>query len=707
MIFFNIETPAAPKTASLPYPRMNTLEKRFSLAGKWKIKLGDSKDYSRPDFDDSNWDSISMPGSIIKYSIEKENSIEGVFWLRKKILIGKDVKKKSMGLILGTIGNADETYFNGTKIGGMGEFPPNENSMWNHPRHYLVPNKMVNREGENCIAIRIHYYLYGEMQGTLALTNFNDWSNHRISSTFLRITLNYIVMAMGVSLLIIFIIFYFRRPLSGEYLFFCLQFLCGFWIIFEVCTYWNTFGNTLNRFKVLGIAWIAVNVTHPIFLHRIYGLTRKKTEIALWIFLAATTATAPFTSTERLRSVGTAVIILALGIGLYNISCHISALYKKRPFAKLFSFFGIAVILGAIHDGFLYYIRFSWHNFDFLGYTFPYILFPVGAGFLYFGTALILVNRFITMTDEIDDLNINLENKVIKRTEEVLHAKEEIETAMVELETINERLAITNCELEKSEKRHELDMRIAANVQSSLFPKSAPASNMYDIALMFKPMACVSGDFYDFYTRGEKDDKKLEGIGLFDVSGHGISSGLITLMAKSIIFRDFTNYPDKTLNAIIDQINTELIQEIGEADSYITGLLLRFKDDAVEYVNSGHPDILYRPAKGGTIQAITDEDGQSIAGPFLGVDLMNKPFQSTSFRFNKGDYLLLYSDCLIEAKNSAGEYFEEDRLRELFRDAPGETAREILDHIMKKFYEFIDIKKQIDDDLTVILVKKC
>jgi sigma-B regulation protein RsbU (phosphoserine phosphatase) len=55
-------------------------------------------------------------------------------------------------------------------------------------------------------------------------------------------------------------------------------------------------------------------------------------------------------------------------------------------------------------------------------------------------------------------------------------------------------------------------------------------------------MSGISGDLYDFYL----DDDTLSGISLFDVSGHGIASGLITMLAKSILFRTYNSNMDQT-----------------------------------------------------------------------------------------------------------------------------------------------------------------
>ena len=58
-----------------------------------------------------------------------------------------------------------------------------------------------------------------------------------------------------------------------------------------------------------------------------------------------------------------------------------------------------------------------------------------------------------------------------------------------------------------------------------------PALKNYEIAYYNKAMAGVSGDFYDFYY----NNTSLEGFGIFDVSGHGLASGLVTMLAKNII----------------------------------------------------------------------------------------------------------------------------------------------------------------------------
>ncbi len=108
------------------------------LSGTWRISLEDRAEFASPDCDDSHWDTVILPGSFMPFA-RKKGEISGTAWVRKSVHIDTALRERSLGLSLGRIGNADETFFNGSKIGGLGSFPPKEHSMWNYPRNYPVP----------------------------------------------------------------------------------------------------------------------------------------------------------------------------------------------------------------------------------------------------------------------------------------------------------------------------------------------------------------------------------------------------------------------------------------------------------------------------------------------------------------------------------------------------------------------------------------
>jgi len=305
-------------------------------------------------------------------------------------------------------------------------------------------------------------------------------------------------------------------------------------------------------------------------------------------------------------------------------------------------------------------------------------------------------------SDTINDYRLNLENKVEERTRELSEAKDEIEAAMEELEATNETLVRVNRELEDSNVRFRKDMQMAASVQAAFLPRTAPNSDGYDISYVFKPMAGVSGDFYDFYH----SNGRLEGAGIFDVSGHGISSGLLTLLARSIIGKHFMTHQDEKLGTMMNNINKSLINEIGQTGYYLTGILLRFRESMIEYANSGHPHLLFRSARTGNVGQVTPPDGESIVGPFLGVDILDKDYRSLSFRFNPGDCLMAYTDSLAETTCPDGKPYEETRILRSLKEAPGGDSGDILDHVMKCFYDHAQKVTDFPDDITAIVIRK-
>lgn len=397
---------------------VTSLEAPVSLEGEWKVMIGDDAKFAAPEYNDSSWDTVSLPGNIMPYVLAHTSGLartEGTVWLRKTVFIDRAIRLQDLGLKLGRIGNADETYLNGTMIGATGSFPPAAHSMWNHPRNYTAHGGFVRYGAGNVIAVRVSYYLFCELLGAMSITGAKEWKSGKAWDTFLLIDLSYFIIAMGLTLLFISIFFFITRPEAQEYLFYCLQLLCGLMMVLELCTYWNLYGSLLNRFRVLGIGWAAVNVVHPIFLHRIYDLKRTWVETVLWLYLAVVILLALLlVDTANLRVNAVIMIVITYLIGPYNISCHVSALRKKHPYARQFSFFGIIIVIAALHDGALYLMKVLGTDQGVFGEWFQYMLFPYAAAGLYVGTALVLVARYAKIMDDVVDLNTSLENFIIE-----------------------------------------------------------------------------------------------------------------------------------------------------------------------------------------------------------------------------------------------------------------------------------------------------
>ncbi|MBN1495559.1 MAG: SpoIIE family protein phosphatase [Spirochaetes bacterium] len=300
--------------------------------------------------------------------------------------------------------------------------------------------------------------------------------------------------------------------------------------------------------------------------------------------------------------------------------------------------------------------------------------------------SIVLADKVNVIRRELAVLNVTLEEKVVERTEQ--------------LESMNESLFIINDQLTDARRIAQMDMDMAAQVQRTLLAAEPPRVEGWDVAVKLKPMAQVSGDLYDFYATGGS----LEGIALFDVSGHGIASGLITMIARSVFHRNFTRGRKLPLARVLQNANRDLINEIGKVDNYLTGILLRFDSGTVEYVNAGHSDLLLKKGDSHKVGIVNIKD-HDIKGMFLGAEGVDLPYEDISFNTSTGDVLLLYTDALYESRNQQGEEFGIESLRASLKNAPAGSARNILDSIASDLFSFVG-SSELQDDLTIIVVKR-
>lgn len=136
--------------------------------GTWRFHRGDDAGWSAATCDDSGWEAVQLPGRWRQLS-----HYDGSFaWYRRHIFIpaSRVAKlKASQGshdlvLDLGTVMGADETFFNGVRVGGNGSFPPKFESFWSsvyqRQRTYAVPANLL-RDGDNVVAVRVYSPLPG------------------------------------------------------------------------------------------------------------------------------------------------------------------------------------------------------------------------------------------------------------------------------------------------------------------------------------------------------------------------------------------------------------------------------------------------------------------------------------------------------------------------------------------------------------------
>ncbi|MBL8965471.1 MAG: SpoIIE family protein phosphatase, partial [Spirochaetaceae bacterium] len=310
-----------------------------------------------------------------------------------------------------------------------------------------------------------------------------------------------------------------------------------------------------------------------------------------------------------------------------------------------------------------------------------------GGFLLILGSAAVLASQFTRVYRQVEELNAGLEAKVRDRTAALADAMEE-------QAGLNENLAAANRRLQSALDVAAKDMRIAVQVQQGFFPQHPPALADWDIAFAYLPAQGVSGDFYDFYV----DEGKLEGLVVGDVSGHGVSSGLITVLARSVFYRNSRALRGHSLGRVIEEVNVELSKELSAVENYLTAIFLRFDGNSVEYANAAHPELAFRRA-GRARASYVVPPSDDYRGPPLGREGIEAPYRALKFEVGSGDSLFAYTDCLLESRDVDGHPFGSEGLISAYGRAPDGTASEMLQYIMED-WRFHVRGASVADDLT-------
>ncbi|WP_052323343.1 beta galactosidase jelly roll domain-containing protein [Flexithrix dorotheae] len=125
----------------------------LALEGVWKFSIGDSENWSKPNYNDLSWEGISVPSS---WESQGYHGYDGFAWYRKHF-DGLNLKRaENYLLMMGYIDDADEIYINGHLIGFSGSFPPHSKTAFHALRVYRIPEEFINFEGNNVIAVRVY-----------------------------------------------------------------------------------------------------------------------------------------------------------------------------------------------------------------------------------------------------------------------------------------------------------------------------------------------------------------------------------------------------------------------------------------------------------------------------------------------------------------------------------------------------------------------
>lgn len=135
----------------LPPSPESDLPSIAAVPGTWRFKEGDDAAWKASNWDDSSWREVKLPGKWSEMNLKSEN---GYGWYRRRIEVPAALRGKEVLLLIGKVDDVDETFVNGTRVGGLGSFPPAYQTAWEQVRRYRVPANLFKCDGTDVIAVR-------------------------------------------------------------------------------------------------------------------------------------------------------------------------------------------------------------------------------------------------------------------------------------------------------------------------------------------------------------------------------------------------------------------------------------------------------------------------------------------------------------------------------------------------------------------------
>jgi sigma-B regulation protein RsbU (phosphoserine phosphatase) len=249
---------------------------------------------------------------------------------------------------------------------------------------------------------------------------------------------------------------------------------------------------------------------------------------------------------------------------------------------------------------------------------------------------------------------------------------------------------------EKAERAHlEEEMRLAAHIQTSVLPHIDRLRG-FELATAMQPAAAIGGDYFDVLP--------FDGgawIGIGDVTGHGLDTGLIMMMIQASVSTATCQHPSASPVDIWRIVNTVLYDNVRRRlgrDAHATLTLLRCGLDGRVVHSGAHEDLLVFRAATRSVERLAS------FGIWAGIvaDLEEGQVEENEFSLLPGDVLLLYTDGIIEAMNRRKESFGIERLMRELENVSERPIDEIRNHIIGEVRRWAP---ELTDDRSLVALR--
>jgi len=260
---------------------------------------------------------------------------------------------------------------------------------------------------------------------------------------------------------------------------------------------------------------------------------------------------------------------------------------------------------------------------------------------------------------------------------------------------IAEILKDANTELSQRQARYDQELAIAADVQRKLLPQEFPQNIGLQIAASNIMARSVGGDYYDFISNHEGQIALI----VADSMGKGMPAALMMTNVRAI-WRSFSELYVRLPGQTLEMINKAVYPDLSATESFVTMFMCLYDPatSTFQYSGAGHnPPIFYSRAD----SACHDLD---VGGTPIGL-FPDSEYPGSEFFVSKGDFIVIYTDGVVEATDESDKPFGVERLCDVISQSRNADAENIKEAILSEVDSYTHGSSQADD-ITVVVLKK-
>jgi hypothetical protein len=241
------------------------------------------------------------------------------------------------------------------------------------------------------------------------------------------------------------------------------------------------------------------------------------------------------------------------------------------------------------------------------------------------------------------------------------------------------------------------DLQIAKEIQTWLLPGAPPQIPGLAIAYATRPANTVAGDYYDVFPRpGKTNEDNRVILAVADVAGKSIPAAM--LMATFQASLKTLSTAQVALPELAANMNRYACSNSQGGLRFTTAFLAEYDavHRTVHYINAGHNNPILRRANG-QIERL------DVGGLPFGI-MPEVHYQDATVMLAPDDWLIIFTDGLVEAVNGRDEEYGEGRLLNAIEAGKGAVPAEMLNRLMSELDVFVGNTPQ-HDDVTCLLLK--